>query len=59
MSVQNIIFVGEVIQIKISDGLVNPLASRQDENLYPAMVITEARVFRSLYAIGVFKKGSI
>ena len=49
MSVQNIIFVGEVFQIEVSDGLAHPLGSRQNVNLYPAMVITGARVFRSLY----------
>ena len=48
--VQNIRFVGEVFQIEVSDGLVHPLGSRQNVNLYPAVVITGARVFRSLYA---------
>ena len=55
MSVQHIIFVGEVFQIEISDGLVHPLGSRQNVNLYPAVVITGARVFRSLYAFRVKK----
>ena len=45
--VQNIRFVGEVFQIEVSDGLVHPLGSRQNVNLYPAVVITGARVFRS------------
>ena len=57
-SVQHIIFVGEVFQIEISDGLVHPLGSRgspQNVNLYPAVVITGARVFRSLYAFKVQK----
>ena len=53
MIVQNIMFVGEVFQIEVSDGLVHPLGSRQNVNLYPAVVITGARVFRSLYAFRV------
>ena len=51
MIVQNIMLVGEVFQIKVSDGLVHPLGSRQN----PAVVITGARVFRSLYAFKVQK----
>ena len=54
-SVQHIIFVGEVFQIEISDGLVHPLGSRQNVNLYPAVVMTGARVSRSLYACIVQK----
>ena len=54
MTVQNIMLVGEVFQIEVSDGLVHPLGSRQNVNLYPA-VITGARVFRSLYAFRVQK----
>ena len=42
MSVQHIIFVGEVFQIEISDGLVHPLGSRQNVSLSPALVITGA-----------------
>ena len=53
--VQNIRLVGEVFQIEVSDGLVHPLGSRQNVNLYPAVVITGARVFRSLYAFRVKK----
>ena len=53
--VQNIRFVGEVFQIEVSDGLVHPLGSRQNVNLYPAVVMTGARVFRSLYACIVQK----
>ena len=53
--VQNIRFVGEVFQIEVSDGLVHPLGSRQNVNLYPAVVITGARVFRSLYVFKVQK----
>ena len=52
---QNIMFVGEVFQIEVSNGLVQPLGSRQSVNLYPAVVITRARVFRSLYAFRVKK----
>ena len=47
--------VGEVFQIKVSDGLVHPLGSRQNVNLYPAVVIAGARFFRSLYAFRVQK----
>ena len=54
-SIQHIIFVGEVFQIEISDGLVHPLGSRQNVNLYPAVVMTGARVSRSLYACIVQK----
>ena len=53
--VQNIRFVGEVFQIEVSDGLVHPLGSRQNVNLYPAVVITGAQVSRSLYACIVQK----
>ena len=42
--VQNIMFVGEVFQIEVSDVLVHPLGSRQNVSLYPAVVITGARV---------------
>ena len=55
MIVQNIMYVGEVFQIEVSDGLVLPLGSRQNVNLYPAVVITGARVFRSLFAFKVQK----
>ena len=58
MSVQDIIFVGEVFQIEISDGLVHPLGSRQNVSLCPAMVITGARVLRSLNAFRVQKDHS-
>ena len=55
MSVQNGICTGEVFQIEVSDGLFHPLGSPQNVNLYPAVVITGARVFRSLYAFKVQK----
>ena len=55
MIVQNIMLVGEVFQIEVSDGFVYPLGSRQNVNLYPAVVITGARVFRSWYAFRVQK----
>ena len=55
MSVQNGICTSEVFQIEISDGLVHPLGSRQNVSLCPAVVITGARVFRSLYAFRVQK----
>ena len=57
-SVQHIIFVGVLFQIEISDGLVHPLGSRQNVSLCPAMVITGAGVFRSLYAFRVQKDHS-
>ena len=52
VSVQNSIFIGEVFQIK-ADGQVHSLGSCQKINLYPARVITGARVLRSLYAIRI------
>ena len=58
MRVQNSIFIGEVFQIEISDGLVHPLGSRQNVSLCPAMVITGARVFRSSYAFRIQKDHS-
>ena len=58
MTVQNIMFVGEVFQIEVSDGLVHPLGSCQNVNLYPAVVITGAWVFRSLYVFRVQKDHS-
>ena len=53
MHVQNSIFNGEVFQIEVSDGLVHSLGSCQTVNLYPARVITEARVLRRLYVIRI------
>ena len=44
MTVQNIMLVGKVFQIEVSDGLVHPLGSRQNVNLYPAVVITGAQL---------------
>jgi hypothetical protein len=44
MSVQNSIFIGEVFQIELSDGLVHPLKSRQIVNLCPTRVFTGTRV---------------
>jgi len=48
MSVQNSIFIGEVFQIELSDGLVHPLKSRQIVNLCPTRVFTGTRVFMFL-----------
>ena len=53
MHVQNSIFIGEVFQIEVSDGLVHSLGSCQKINLYPARVITGAQALRSLYAIRI------
>ena len=50
MIVQNIMFVGEVFQIQLSDGLVHPLGNRQNVNLYPARVYRGTSFLRSLYA---------
>ena len=55
MIVQTIMLVGEVFQIEVSDGLVHPLGTRQNVNLYPAVVIAGARFFRILYAFRVKK----
>ena len=55
MIVQNIMLVGEVFQIEVSGGLGHPLGSRQNINLYPAVVITGVQVFRSLYVFRVKK----
>ena len=38
MIVKNIMLVGEVFQIEVSDGLVHPLGSHQNVNVYPAVV---------------------
>ena len=55
MIVQTIMLVGDVFQIEVSDGLVHPFWSRQNVNLCPTVVMTGARVFRSLYAFRVKK----
>ena len=44
-SVYNDIFIGEVFQIEVSDGLNHPLGSQQNVNLCPARVFTGARLF--------------
>ena len=53
MRVQNSIFIGEVFQIEVSDGLVHSLGSCQKVNLYPAMVFTGARVLRTFYTFRI------
>ena len=53
MYVQSSMFSGEVFPIEVLDGLVHSLGSCQKINLYPARVITGARVLRSLYAIRI------
>ena len=45
MHVQNGIFIGEVFQIEVSDGLVHSLGSCQKVNLYPAREITGGTSF--------------
>ena len=42
MSVQKSIFIGEVFQIEVSDGIPQPLGSQQKVNMYPAKVFTGA-----------------
>ena len=49
MHVQNSIFIVEVFQIEVSDGLVHSLGSCQKVNLYPARAFTGARVLRTLH----------
>ena len=53
MHVQNSIFIVEVIQIEVSDGLVHSLGSCQKVNLYPATVFTGARVLRTVHTFAV------
>ena len=53
MCVQSSMFIGEVFPIEVLDGLVHSLGSCQKVNLYPARVITGARVLRSFYAIRI------
>ena len=53
MRVQNIIFIGEVFPIEVSDGLVHSLGSCQKINLYPARVLTGARVLRTLHTFRI------
>ena len=53
MHVQNSIFNGEVLQIKVLDGLLHSLGNCQTVNFYPAGVSTGARVLRSLYAFRI------
>ena len=48
MSIKNSIFIGEVFQIKVSDGAVLPLGSQQIVNLRPTRVFMGARVFMFL-----------
>ena len=51
MSVQNNIFIGEVFQIKVSDGRVHFCGKKL--NLYTAFVIAGAPSFRSLDVLKV------
>ena len=52
-------FIGEVFPIEVSDGLLHSLGSCQKVNLYPARVITGARVLRSLYVFRVQNEHSM
>jgi len=51
MHVQNSIFIVEVFQIEVSDGLVHSRGSCQNVNLYPARVFMGARVLRTLHTL--------
>ena len=53
MPVQNSIFIVEVFQIEVSDGLVHSLGSCQKVNLYPARAFTGARVLRTLHTFRI------
>ena len=57
MSVKNIMFIGYLFLIEVSDGLLHPVGGRQRVKLYPAKlkVFTGTRVFRSLHAFRVHK----
>ena len=59
MRVQNSIFIGEVFQIEVSDGLVHSFGSCQKIYLYIARVLTGARVLRSLYVFRVQNEHSM
>ena len=59
MHVQNSIFIDEVFQIEVSDGLVHSFGSCQKIYLYIARVLTGARVFRSLYVFRVQNEHSV
>ena len=52
MRVQNSIFIGEVFQIEVSDGLVCSFGLSKIY-FYTARVLTGARVLRSLYVFRV------
>ena len=53
MSVKNIMVIGYLFLIEVSDGLLHPVGGRQRVKLYPARVFTGTRVFRSLHAFRV------
>ena len=55
LSVQNSIFIGDLFLIKVSDGFLHPLSSRQRVKLYPARVFPVTPFFRSLHAFRVQK----
>ena len=55
LSVQNSIFIGDLFLIKVSDGFLHPLSSRQRVKLYPARVSPVTPFFRSLHAFRVQK----
>ena len=55
MSVKNIMFIGYLFLIKVSDGLLHPVGGRQRVKLYPARVFTGTQVLRILHAFRVNK----
>ena len=53
MHVQNSIFIEEVFQIEVSDGLVHSLEGCQKVHLHPSRVFTGEHNLRSLYVFRV------
>ena len=55
LSVQNIIFIGDLFLIEVPDGLLLPFGRPQRVTLYPARVFTGTQVLRILHAFRVNK----
>jgi len=53
MCVQSSMFIGEVFQIEVPDGLVHFLGSCQTVNLYPVRVFTGAQVLRNMHVFRI------
>ena len=56
-SLKNRIFIGDLFLIKVSDGLLHPLGSRQRIKLYPTRVFTVTPDFRSKIACMFIAQG--